>query len=90
VSKLTFPDLNNSPFGGESFQTNLIMPEPCQFLRPDLPECSVIRPSSAALGGAVATIKAFTDDQLFLHQSQAFLDLLMGLASAADGAERVG
>jgi hypothetical protein len=90
VSKLTFPDLNNSPFGGERFQTNLIMPEPCQFLRPDLPECSVIRPSSTALGGAVATIKAFTDDLLFLHQSPAFLDLLMDLASAADAAERLG
>jgi hypothetical protein len=90
VSKLTFPDLNNSPFGGERFQTNLIMPEPCQFLRPDLPECSVIRPSSTALGGALATIKAFTDDLLFLHQSPAFLDLLMDLASAADAAERLG
>src|SRR5437879_12236634 len=25
----TFPDLNAPPFGGEDFQTNLIMPEPC-------------------------------------------------------------
>lgn len=25
---LTFPDLNAPPFGGETFQTNLIMPEP--------------------------------------------------------------
>src|SRR5581483_7688386 len=25
---VTFPDLNSSPFGGEDFQTNLIMPEP--------------------------------------------------------------
>jgi Ferritin-like domain len=90
LSKLTFPDLNNSPFGGERFQTNLILPEPCQFLRTDLPECSVIRPSSTALGGAVATIKAFTDDLLFMHQSPAFLNLLMDLASAADAAERLG
>ena len=90
VSKLKFPDLNNSPFGGESFQTNLIMPEPCQFLRADLPECSVIRPSSTALGGAVATIKAFTDDLLFFNQPPAFLNLLMDLAVAADAAERLG
>src|SRR5437868_12360498 len=26
---VTFPDLNSPPFGGEDFQTNLIMPEPC-------------------------------------------------------------
>src|SRR5258707_704670 len=87
------PDLGaafNSPFGGESFQTNLIMPDPCQFLRADLPECSVIRPSSTALGGAVATIKAFTDDLLFFNQPPAFLSLLMDLAVAADAAERLG
>src|SRR6266550_3926482 len=29
---VTFPDLNSPPFGGEDFQTNLIMPEPCPFL----------------------------------------------------------
>src|SRR5882762_5059569 len=28
---LVFPDLNSPPFGGEEFQTNLIMPEPCPF-----------------------------------------------------------
>ena len=31
---LTFPDLNSPPFGGETFQTNLIMPEPCAFISP--------------------------------------------------------
>jgi hypothetical protein len=30
---LVFPDLNSSPFGGQDFQTNLIMPEPTIFLR---------------------------------------------------------
>ena len=25
---LTFPDLNSPPFGGEDFETSLIMPEP--------------------------------------------------------------
>src|SRR5207244_13512756 len=29
---VTFPDLNSPPFGGEDFQTNLIMPDPCPFL----------------------------------------------------------
>src|SRR5206468_12507659 len=42
---LTFPDLNSPPFGGEDFQTNLIMPEPCPFLSRKLPKCSIIRPT---------------------------------------------
>src|SRR2546422_3523778 len=42
---VTFPDLNSPPFGGELFQTNLIMPEPCPFLSRRLPRCSIIRPT---------------------------------------------
>src|SRR2546427_730288 len=42
---VTFPDLNSPPFGGEDFQTNLIMPEPCPFLSPKLPVVSIIRPN---------------------------------------------
>ena len=33
---LVFPDLNAPPFGGEDFQTNLIMPEPTVFLEPQV------------------------------------------------------
>src|SRR5437868_10420546 len=39
---LTFPDLNSPPFGGENFQTNLIMPAPCPFLSRKFPVCSII------------------------------------------------
>src|SRR6476646_3984780 len=55
VTGLTFPDLNalNSEFA----QTNLILPEPCDFISKDLPKCSVIRPTTTQNGGAVATIK---------------------------------
>jgi hypothetical protein len=88
ATKLTFPCLNNPPLGGDTFQTNLILPEPCQFIRQDLPNCSVIRPTSTELGGAKATIKSFADDQLFLGQSPDFLDLVMDLAAAADAAQR--
>src|SRR5438874_7177921 len=42
---LTFPDLNALPFDTQTFQTNLIMPEPCAFLNPRLPVCSIIRPT---------------------------------------------
>ena len=34
---VTFPDLNSPPFGGEDFQTNLIMPEPTVFLSRQFP-----------------------------------------------------
>ena len=50
---VTFPDLDSPPFGGELFQTNLIMPEPCPFLDRSLPIVSIIRPTNtegAAMG----------------------------------------
>ena len=70
------------------FQTNLILPEPCQFLSNDLPPVSIIRPTLARDGGAVATIKSFTADNLFLGQKPAFLEVVMDLAMAADAAQR--
>ena len=82
----TFPDLNAS--GGEATQTNLILPEPCEFIRADLPACSVIRPSSSPLSGAAAAVRGLTADRLFLGQSPAFFELLMDLARAADSARR--
>ena len=91
ISGLTFPDLNNPvpPLQLELTQTNKILPEPCDFLqREALPACSVIRPTSTAQGGAVATVKVFTDDLLFLNQSPEFFELAMKLATAADNARR--
>jgi hypothetical protein len=66
------------------FQTNLILPEPCDFLSPDLPQVSIIRPTLTRNGGALATIQAFTADNLFLHQSKAFFELVTEVAMAAD------
>jgi hypothetical protein len=83
---LTFPDLNAR--NSELDQTNLILPEPCTFISKNLPQCSVIRPTSTQNGGAVATIKAFTDDLLFHGQSQAFFSLVNQLAVAADSVTR--
>jgi hypothetical protein len=88
VTGLTFPDFNSPPFGGERFQTNLIMPEPCDFISRSLPRCSVIRPSSTRLSGAVAAVRAFTADGLFQGQSREFFATIMGLAVAADAASR--
>jgi hypothetical protein len=53
---VTFPDLNSPPFGGQEFQTNLIMPEPCPFLSRKLPRCSIIRPTETN-GIANAVVK---------------------------------
>jgi hypothetical protein len=82
VTGLTFPDLN--ALNSELDQTNLILPEPCDFISKDLPKCSVIRPTTTRDGGAVATIKAFTDDLLFLGQSGGFFNLVNRLAVEAD------
>jgi hypothetical protein len=76
---LVFPDLNSPPFGGEEFQTNLIMPEPTIFLDRAFPICSIIRPTETD-GAATAALNALTADGLFIGQSQAFFDLLSQLA----------
>jgi hypothetical protein len=86
VTGLTFPDLNARH--SELDQTNLILPEPAEFISKNLPVCSVIRPTSTKEGGAVATIKAFTDDLLFLGQSQEFFTLVKRLAVEADSVRR--
>jgi hypothetical protein len=83
---VTFPDLNAK--GGELNQTNLILPEPCQFLHRNLPNCSVVRPTLDHNGGAVATIKSFTADRLFAGQPPKFFRTIMDLARAADRAAR--
>jgi hypothetical protein len=82
---VTFPDLNSAPFGGEEFQTNLIMPEPCPFLSRKLPPCSIIRPTETK-GIAKGVVKFLTDMGLFIGQSQAFFDFLNDLAEDADEA----
>jgi hypothetical protein len=84
---LTFPDLNSAPFGGETSQTNLIMPEPCPFLDRSLPVCSIIRPTQTA-GVAMGVVKFLTDMGLFMGQSQAFFTFMHTLAAAADAATR--
>ena len=86
VTGLTFPDLNNP--ATELTQTNKILPEPCNFISKSLPRCSVIRPTSTQNGGAVATVKAFTEDGLFIGQPAAFFELSMQLAVAADSVRR--
>jgi len=84
---LVFPDLNSPPFGGQNFQTNLIMPEPCHFLSTSLPVCSIIRPTETE-GIAMNVVNFLTAMGLFIGQSPEFFQLLNNLAQAADAAER--
>jgi Ferritin-like domain len=85
---LTFPDLNAPPFGGEQFQTNLIMPEPTIFLRRTFPIVSIVRPTNTA-GAAMAALDALTADGLFIGQTPAFFTFLTRLAQRADAAQRM-
>jgi Ferritin-like domain len=83
---VTFPDLSG---GGELFQNNLIMPEPCPFLDPTLPICSIIRPTKTE-GVAMGVVQFLTDMGLFIGQSPAFFALMAELARLADHARAGG
>jgi hypothetical protein len=85
ISGLTFPNFFSS--GRPKIQPSLIFPVPFQF-KGNLPHVSMIRPLTDKFGGAVATIKSFTADGLFIGQSQEFLNLLNTMAVAADAAVR--
>jgi hypothetical protein len=84
---LVFPDLNAPPFGGEDFETELIMPEPTIFLSRKFPVCSIVRPTETR-GAAMGAVKALTADGLFIGQSREFFAVLHDLAVQADAARR--
>jgi Ferritin-like domain len=82
---LTFPDFNKK---GPLFQTNLIFPVPCEFISPNLPHCSIIRPLTDKFGGARAAAAFLTNMNLFAGQPKQFFNTLNRLADAADNAKR--
>jgi hypothetical protein len=86
ISGLTFPNFF-SPLNAQ-IQPSLIFPVPTEF-KPNLPPVSIIRPLTDKFGGAVATIKSFTADGLFIGQSKQFLNLLQKMAAEADSAVRL-
>lgn len=71
----------------KKIQPSLIFPLPFAF-KGNLPHVSMIRPLTDKFAGAVATIKSFTADGLFVGQSPEFLNLLNTMAVAADAAVR--
>ena len=85
-STVTFADLTTGQ--PETLQSNLIMPEPCEFISPNLPACAIIRPTGPGQLDATGAINSFIADGLFRGQSQQFLKLVTSLARAADAAQR--
>jgi len=85
-STVTFDDLTTGQ--PETLQANLIMPEPCEFISPNLPACAIIRPSGPGQLDARGAINSFIADGLFRGQSSQFLQLINSLARAADAAQR--
>ena len=66
---LVFPDLEAGPFeSDELFKKNLDDPEPCEFLSPSLPRCSIVRPTATAHAAMNAAV-ALARDGLFIGQS---------------------
>jgi hypothetical protein len=89
TNKLEFPNLNEPPFGGEEFKTNLIMPEPTVFLRKNLPIVSIVRPTETK-GIAMGVVEFLTNMGLFRGQSEGFFATLKQLAREADAAKPRG
>ena len=78
---------------GDTLQSNLIMPEPTHFLDKKFGPVAIIRPTSIALGGAVASVQSFVTDGLFINpktnkNDTGIVPVLMRLAEEADEARR--
>jgi len=85
-STVTFVDLTTGQ--PETLQANLIMPEPCEFISPNLPACSIIRPTGPGQLDATGVINSFIVDGLFRGQPPQFMQLITSLARQADAADR--
>jgi hypothetical protein len=87
--QVTFPNLNAPPFGGEAFSTNLIMPEPCDFISEKLPDCAIIRPTiRRRITGPPMVLAFLTDMGLFIGQTPEFFMTLRRIAREANQAHR--
>jgi hypothetical protein len=86
VSGIMFPNFFD-PLNA-SIQPSLIFPVPCEFISPELPTVSIIRPTTDKVTGARAALAGLTASGLFIGQSQKFFDTLQTLADEADAAVR--
>ena len=85
---VTFEDLTKGQ--PETLQSNLIMPQPCEFIHKGLSPCAIIRPTGPGQIDAVGAITGFISDGLFVDHPQfkEFTTLLLDLAAEADEARR--
>ena len=90
ISGLSFPDFFiNPPLQPPNLvQPSLIFPVPCEFISPDLPKVSVLRPLTDRFAGAQATVAFLEGENLFQGQGQDFLTFLKNLAAQADAVQR--
>jgi hypothetical protein len=86
ILNLKFPNFF-SPLD-PSIQPSLIFPVPAEFISPDLPRCSTIRPLTDKFAGARAAVKGLTASGLFIGQTNEFFKTLQNLADEADAASR--
>jgi hypothetical protein len=91
ISGLSFPDFfNNPPLQPPTLvQPSLIFPVPCEFISPNLPHVSIIRPLTDKFAGAVASAASLTASGLFTGQSRKFMNTLQIMAFEADAAIRL-
>jgi hypothetical protein len=87
-------ETNPESLKGNTLQANLIMPEPTHFLTNNnrkFPPVAIIRPTSTANSGALASFNGFVADGLFIGQkNQEFFTVMRNLAEQADAAKREG
>ncbi len=60
----------------------------CEFISPNLPACSIIRPTGPGQLDATGVINSFIADGLFRGQPPQFMQLITSLARQADAADR--
>jgi hypothetical protein len=82
---LTFPNFDVRV--DQSLQTNLIFGVSTEFISPDLPLCSIIRPTNTK-GFAMSVVHALTVSGHFIGQSSEFFKAFTAIAEAADAAQR--
>jgi hypothetical protein len=86
ISGLSFPNFFVSD--SASTRPSLIFPVPCEFISPNLPNVSIIRPLTDKFAGARAAVAGLTASGLFIGQTDEFFETLNNLADEADAASR--
>jgi hypothetical protein len=83
---ITFPNFDKT--FNPALQTNLIFGVSTEFISPNLPLCSVIRPTNPQGFAMVDVVEALTSSGHFIGQSPEFSKVLTTLAKQADAAKR--